>query len=894
MAKKPYIEIKNLSFSYPNQERKILDDVHLTIDKGDFVLVMGSSGSGKSTLLRQLKPKLAPSGRLSGDILIDGVAIEYLSDRKQAEKIGFVMQVPENQIVTDKVWHELAFSMENLGFPQSKIRTRVAEMASFFGMQEWFHKDIHELSGGQKQKLVLASIMTLNPEILLLDEPTSQLDPIAATEFFRMLEKIHQELGVTIVLIEHNIAEIMAMTTKLVTFDKGKVKQFNSVMAGIQWLKHCQHELFWNLPIPTQVWWCLDKHDNLPITIHQGKQWLDNYVKQNSLQHHEFLENPISKEYSIQLKDIWFRYAQDDEFILKGVTLNIPKNSIFSIVGGNGTGKSTLINVLGQLYFHERGNIYIHGKKITHHSKENILGKTLAILPQNPRALFTQKTVELELSDMGQSVENPFTQHIIQLCQLHHILQQHPFDLSGGEQQRVALAKLLLLNPDILLLDEPTKGFDGEFKQIFMRILKQLKQEQKTIVFVSHDLECVASIADQCALFFDGNIVSSGHTRQFFSHNQFYTTSGNLMARHTMPEAITAKDIVESIGGVFPELSEEQVVFGESKESDAHDEPLDEDTDWSLKKIFGIGSALLGFMLLTFYVSLDSKGIMEFLSGGSQANAIVSKPHVLIPYIIVIAGYMCCISVFFTLIAQQNKKQYRFEPLLKETPKMLRYRMFSILAVMMTVFWSSYVISRGQYYIALNLVVLEIFVPYVLTFEKRHWKTRHLVMISTFVAIAVAGRIAFFMLPQFKPMLAIVILAGVTLGSEVGFTVGALSALLSNMYFGQGPWTVWQMLAFALIGWLAGILYRYKVLSTNRIILSVFGGLSALLIYGPILNLSTVITVQHHLTVEIVIAAFVQGLPFDMIHAVATIFFMYIGADSMIEKIGRIREKYDI
>ena len=182
-------KIENLSFTYPTRNEKTLDGVDLEIMHGEFITVCGKSGCGKTTLLRMLKSSLSPHGTIEGRVLFDGVPLDSVSLRDQASKIGFVMQSPENQIVTDKVWHELAFGLESLGFSNGEIRTRVSEMASFFGISDWFHKNVSELSGGQKQLLNLASVMVMQPQVLVLDEPTSRLDPIAAGEFLKTLEK---------------------------------------------------------------------------------------------------------------------------------------------------------------------------------------------------------------------------------------------------------------------------------------------------------------------------------------------------------------------------------------------------------------------------------------------------------------------------------------------------------------------------------------------------------------------------------------------------------------------------------------------------------------------------------------------------------------------------------
>ena len=217
------IQIRNLSFSYPDSGVDCLKDVSLSIEKGEFVLLCGTSGCGKTTLLRHLKSVLTPRGIRSGAVLFRGTPLDQVPLAEQSQAIGFVMQNPDDQIVTDKVWHELAFGLENLGVPRDVIGTRVAEMASFFGIQSWYHREVSQLSGGQKQLLNLASIMAMQPEILILDEPTGQLDPIAAGDFLNTLKKINRELGITVLITEHRAEEIFPAADRVLVMDAGRL-----------------------------------------------------------------------------------------------------------------------------------------------------------------------------------------------------------------------------------------------------------------------------------------------------------------------------------------------------------------------------------------------------------------------------------------------------------------------------------------------------------------------------------------------------------------------------------------------------------------------------------------------------------------------------------------------
>ena len=220
------IRLDYVNFSYPLSEKPALRDVTFTIQPSQFIVLCGKSGCGKSTLLRQLKKNLIPYGRLEGQVLYCGERVDELPDRKSAEEIGFVQQNPDNQIVTDKVWHELAFGLESLGLSNSAIKRRVAEMASYFGIQGWFRKNVSELSGGQKQLLNLASIMAMQPKLLILDEPASQLDPIAASEFLQTVYKINRDLGTTVLISEHRLEEVFPMADKVMVMDEGKLIAF--------------------------------------------------------------------------------------------------------------------------------------------------------------------------------------------------------------------------------------------------------------------------------------------------------------------------------------------------------------------------------------------------------------------------------------------------------------------------------------------------------------------------------------------------------------------------------------------------------------------------------------------------------------------------------------------
>ena len=535
--------INHLNFAYPEQEKNAISDLTLSVRPGEFLVLCGPSGCGKSTLLRQLKTVLAPHGRRSGEILFDGRNLDSLDQREQAETIGFVQQSPENQIATDKVWHELAFGLESLGCDTPTIRRRVAEMASFFGIQTWFYKPVTELSGGQKQLLNLASVMVLQPKVLILDEPTSQLDPIAASDFLATLGKINRELGTTIILTEHRLEEAFGFASRVAVMDGGKLLCTDTPAEVGAELKSSGNAMFLAMPAAMRIWSATDSTVTCPVSVCDGRNWLLDYVKTHELRPvPEEKKNTPNGETVVSARELWFKYDKDLPDVVKGLSLELHKGEFLALLGGNGTGKTTTLKLLASLKKAYRGELNITG--------------TVGMLPQNPQTLFVKATVREDLLEILPKSERKTERlaQVVSLCKLTELLDRHPYDLSGGEQQRAALAKILLLNPDVLLLDEPTKGLDAEFKQVFGQILRTLQASGVAILMVSHDIEFCAKYADRCALFFDGNIVTESTPKTFFSGNSFYTTAANRIARDVLPDAVTPEDVILVCGGtVEPE-----------------------------------------------------------------------------------------------------------------------------------------------------------------------------------------------------------------------------------------------------------------------------------------------------------------------------------------------------
>ena len=541
-----HFQIQNLNFSYPTSKgKKSLDDVSLTIRKGEYVVLCGKSGSGKTTLLRQLKSVLAPHGKKSGEILFNGVPLDKVSQRDQSSKIGYVMQNPDDQIVTDKVWHELAFGLESLGCDQKTMRARVAEMACYFGIQDWFHRDVANLSGGQKQLLNLASIMAMQPEVLILDEPTSQLDPIAASDFLNTVRKINIELGTTVIITEHRLEDIFPYADRAIVMDGGKVIADDTPRKIGKLLYEQKNDMFAAMPTPVRVFYGANGTEDCPLTVREGRNWLSREFTETPT-HKVMLVDVLPEEIespALCLKELWFRYEKDSPDILRGVSAEVPEGSLYAIVGGNGAGKSTTLKAICGICRPYRGKVKVFGKPVEKYKSVELFGGCLAMLPQDPKSLFVKKTVREDLEEMTK--DKALIEEIAATCQITNLLSSHPYDLSGGEQQRAALAKVLLTQPKLLLLDEPTKGIDSFFKETFAEILKQLQSKGITIIMVSHDVEFCAKYADMVSMFFDGQMLTTDTPRRFFGNNSFYTTAANRMSRHVFSMAVTAENVID-------------------------------------------------------------------------------------------------------------------------------------------------------------------------------------------------------------------------------------------------------------------------------------------------------------------------------------------------------------
>ena len=592
------IQIRDLTFAYAAGDEPVLSDINIDIGSGEFVIIMGSSGSGKTTLLKMLKRNMIPAGRYSGRVYIYGKESDKLTDRENAAGIGYVSQDPDNQIVTDKVWHELAFGLENLGMDNVTIRKKVAEMSEYFGITGWYDREVSKLSGGQKQILNLASVMVMQPGILLLDEPTANLDPLAAIRFLDVVKRINQELGVTVVMVEHNLEHIYADADRIIAIDKGRVAANSSPKKAAADIIAAGSFLIEGLPVASRLYSGYNKKngnsvvsynnvnidsnnkdnhilsDEIPLTVKEGRRWYVNYkkvygkditkdkdkinnfagksiindkvikkdvleednitgnknkkrigfIKKNNLENKSSRKNTDNIENTVcQLKNVSYSYNKKLPYIIDGVDVSFKEGRITAILGGNGAGKSTMLKLIAGIIEPVCGKI--------------ISNKRIIMLPQDPKAVFTEVSVEEELAevlmDKGNGIYNnmpmedkrEIVEQIIEEFGLNDIRKNNPYDISGGQQEKLAIAKVLLLKPEVLLLDEPTNGLDPYFKKTLGKLLKKINAGGVTIIIVSHDLEFVDSFCDDVIMLFDRKVAAQDSTHKFLRDNMFYTTN---------------------------------------------------------------------------------------------------------------------------------------------------------------------------------------------------------------------------------------------------------------------------------------------------------------------------------------------------------------------------------
>ncbi|MBR4080753.1 MAG: energy-coupling factor ABC transporter ATP-binding protein [Clostridia bacterium] len=525
------LDVRHVTFTYPECDAPALTDVSFSVEEGEFLAVCGATGSGKSTLLRLLKRELAPLGTLRGEILLDGTLQGELPERVSACDVGYVMQRPEQQLVTDKVWHELAFGLENMGLPQPVIARRIAEMAAYFGMESWFERPVASLSGGQKQLLNLAAVMVMQPRLLILDEPTAQLDPIAAADFIATVRRLNRDMGLTVILTEHRLEEVVPVCDRLLVMDAGRILVCDAPRPTVSRLA-ARADILCAMPAAAQLHHALGAAGECPLTVREGRQLIRRYgCAQPALPE----EAPCEGGEAIRFRQVSFRYGRQEPDVLTGLELTVHQGEILCVLGGNGAGKSTMLSAAAGLIRPYDGEVRIFGKPLRSYKNQSLYRECLTLLPQDVQTVFLHNTVQEELSEAQDALP-------LLPVDLTRLYPRHPYDLSGGEQQLVALAKALATRPRILLMDEPTKGVDAAAKARLIDLIRALKTQGMTLLIVTHDVDFAARCADRCALLFRGSVISEGTPRAFFSQSSFYTTAVSRMSRGHFLNAVTVDD----------------------------------------------------------------------------------------------------------------------------------------------------------------------------------------------------------------------------------------------------------------------------------------------------------------------------------------------------------------
>ena len=480
----PALSMRGVSFAYAGAGERVLEGVSWEVPQGAFALLVGETGSGKSTLLSLAKPEIAPAGERTGAIEVLGTPVEELDAAASARTVGYVFQNPDNQIVCESVWHEMAFGLENLGVEQGEMRRLVAETSYFFGMDQWFRDDTDALSGGRKQLLALASTLVMQPRVLLLDEPTAQLDPIAGKNFLHALFRVNRELGCTVVVATHEPRTMLDYATCAFRLRAGRIERVEDT----------------------------GELRARPVLVEgvgaEGAGAEEPAPAAAAAPESEPAEPDAP---AASLARAWFRYERAGAWVLRNFDLAIRPGRIHALVGGNGCGKSTVLSILA-------------GARSLQKGTARIAAPSRALLPQDPRALFVEETARAELMEWARAAgyAQRDADEMLGELGLSACADRHPYDLSGGQQQLLALGKLLLIRPRLLLLDEPTKGLDVPARRAIARILRARRADGVTVVMATHDLDFVEQVADDVSMMFDGEVACTEPSEEFFRGNVYY------------------------------------------------------------------------------------------------------------------------------------------------------------------------------------------------------------------------------------------------------------------------------------------------------------------------------------------------------------------------------------
>lgn len=867
-----------------------------------------------------------------------------------ASQIGFVWQDVNAQLVTDKVWHELAFGLESLGYDNGYVRRRVAEMGSFFGLGDIFHRKVMDLSGGQKQLVNLASVMAMSPKVLVLDEPTSQLDPIAANDFINSLVRINRELGTTIIMTEHRLEDVLPVCNRSVVMENGRIIYDGDVRGFAESVrsKRIDRGLYLSMPASVQIYMGLEKDSGkqLPLTVPDAREWLVDYDRKfredggapvvPEIQNRGADEGVNGSENQAgnaavdkgdkkrgavngqkdagcreehpvvcSLDEVSFRYERNTGDVLRQVSLDIYANEILMINGSNGCGKSTMLSLIANLYSPYSGKLRIAKNLRT------------GMLPQNPELLFTRRSVRDELIDANDRQQ---LAEIVRFCRLEELLDRHPYDLSGGEKQRLGLAKVLIADPDILLMDEPTKGLDNGFKMQLADMLRKLQKRGKTIVVVSHDIEFCAVAGDRVALLFDGEVAMVGDVRSYMSDNNFFTTAASRISRNILDGAVTVREVLAAYGADMDVTGAADGGNDSNQGTENESLRIANQGTAEMSEAAGISDDKLADIILNKDRKVENLSIWQIvtiavttviiifgfwntmsvsdLSGLVQQMTVTAEGR----KYLVLYGVMIA-AILGLLVAIRPITQKRNEDIVMDSVGhgFGKRTVVSIVAVLVlipaTIWFGVARLGDKKYFFISLLVLLEAMLPFFVSFEDRKPKVRDIVTLAVMCALAVTGRTAFFMLPNFTPVMAIVIIAGVAFGCEGGFITGAMTMFVSNFIMGQGPWTPWQMFAMGLVGFLAGLFFAGSSVRTRNMTklgLCIFGALICIVVYGGIMNPASVIMWQPNVNFSMIMASYVTGFPFDLAQATSTVIALWLVARPFLEKLDRVRIKFGV
>ncbi|MGN0115238.1 MAG: ATP-binding cassette domain-containing protein [Acutalibacteraceae bacterium] len=802
------ISVSELYYKYASEQDFALQNIDFTLEAGDFCVICGKSGSGKSTLLKALAPQITENGDIYGDVLLFGESAFDISPKDAAQTVAFVGQSAESSIICEKVWQELAFGLESLSTDESEMHSRIAEVASYFGLQNCFENNVDTLSGGQKKILSIAAAMTLKPKILLLDEPLSSLDGKSVSELISILTRINRELGVTVIVAEHNFTELLGVCTYLLMLNGGKAEWFGKPKDIGEYISQSGDLSL--LPTQLKVWNAALQSYPVTLSVADCKSTVADYCGKNNANEIIYDNAPNFTQIAAKVQNICYKYDKNEPFVTDSLSLTLHYGCITALLGENAAGKSTLLKLI-------YGSIKPQLGKITLYSQGGKPQKSqVAIMPQDVRIGFTHFSVYDELHAVTKDEKS--LENAMSLCRLTELQCRNPMDLSGGEQKRLALALMLLSGADILLLDEPTSGLDREFCRELCDILKRLKTSGKAILITSHDMDFCAECANVCAFMFRGKITAISEPHRFFRQNMLYTTAAARIAGSSIANAVTDGELIYALCGKNDDKSGDiaHKIENNGDNSDNHGE-------------------------------INDKPHRKIKSESAKRHDKLS--------VIITAVCLCLIAPTVYL---------------------------------------GFKIFGEQAFLAVSLcVILLAMLPFFVSFERSRPPAREIALLGVLTAAAVAARAAFYFLPQIKPVAAIVIITGFALGAGEGFLVGAMSMLLSNIFFGQGPWTPWQMLAMGLVGFAAGLVGKLKI-SRNPTAAAIFGFVATLVIYGGVVNPSTAILAHQPLKISVFALYYLQGLPMDIIHAASTFAFLLLFVSPFMKILSRIKLKFAI